>query len=113
MIAAYVRVVRGVTSDSPLGRFRTTRTAFCEEPCYAPSAVAADFGAQFGGVLAPSGGVVDARERSELSRAGRHRSHPFARELGSVAHYTVGLMFWLWRNRFVGSYLFFSATSRS
>jgi hypothetical protein len=27
--------------------------------------------------------------------------------------YTVGLMFWLWRNRFVGSYLFFSATSRS
>ena len=27
--------------------------------------------------------------------------------------YTVGLMFWLWRNRFVGSYLFFTATSRS
>ena len=27
--------------------------------------------------------------------------------------YTVGLMFWLSRNRFVGSYLFFRATSRS
>src|SRR5262249_35061104 len=27
--------------------------------------------------------------------------------------YTVGLMFWLSRNRFVGSYLFFSAMSRS
>jgi hypothetical protein len=28
-------------------------------------------------------------------------------------NYSVGLMFWLWRNRFVGSYLFFAATSRS
>src|SRR5215469_14998377 len=34
--------VRGVTSDNPLWRFRATRTAFCEEPCYATGAVAAD-----------------------------------------------------------------------
>ena len=27
--------------------------------------------------------------------------------------YTVGLMFWFRRNRFVGSYWFFNATSRS
>ena len=30
-----------------------------------------------------------------------------------AAVYTVGLMFWLWRNRFVGSYRFFRSTSRS
>ena len=27
--------------------------------------------------------------------------------------YTVGLIFWLWRKKFVGSYLFFKSTSRS
>jgi|RhiMetdeSRZDD1v2_1073273.scaffolds.fasta_scaffold21656_2 hypothetical protein len=32
---------------------------------------------------------------------------------GAGSPYAVGLMFWLWRNRFVGSYVFFRATSRS
>jgi hypothetical protein len=27
--------------------------------------------------------------------------------------YTVGLIFWLWRKKFVGSYLFFKSTSRA
>ena len=34
-------------------------------------------------------------------------------ECRSFTRYTVGLMFWLSRKRFVGSYLFFRATSRS
>jgi hypothetical protein len=37
----------------------------------------------------------------------------FGRRCNCGCRYTVGLMFWLWRNRFVGSYLFFIATRRS
>jgi hypothetical protein len=46
---------------------------------------------------------------------GRHRLCPAGRadQAGAQARYTVGLMFWLWRNKFVGSYLFFRTTSRS
>ena len=41
------------------------------------------------------------------------RWYLFRSEQLRLLAYNVGLMFWLSRNRFVGSYLFFSATSRS
>jgi hypothetical protein len=39
-------------------------------------------------------------------------SRPVQRHGRDYSRYNVGLMFWFSRNRFVGSYLFFSATSR-
>jgi hypothetical protein len=54
--------------------------------------------------------------RVDLDQSEAHSFHHVTTSrhcLRLLRSYTVGLMFWLRRNRFDGSYLFFSATSRS
>src|SRR5262249_42926849 len=74
-----------------------TSAARCRSPV---AGSRSDLGASAGGSqgqrLVRCGGACDAR------------TPPTA-----MPPYTVGGMFWLWRNRFVGSYVFFRATSRS